>query len=125
MEHPRGVLKLKIDAQQIKGLLQPAGPKAGLNEAKALKSRKPQGVAENATPPSEPEAGVRETDTIVFSAKAREVQLARKVAGATPDVRPEKVASLTQLIAEGRYDVPAENVAAAMLRPGKPKPPPK
>lgn len=114
---------MKIDAQQINGLLQPAGRKAGPGQTKALKGKGPAGVAESAVHPGEPESA-RLGDTIVFSAKAREVQLAREVAAGTPDVRPEKVAALAQLIAEGRYDVPAEDVAAAMLPQGKPKAPP-
>ncbi len=119
------MLELKIDAQQTSGLLQPAGRKPGLDEVKAPKGRKPQGLAESVTLPGDPVTAPTEADTIVFSAKAREVQLARKVAEATPDVRQEKVASLTQLIADGRYDVPAEDVATAILRQGRPEPPPK
>ena len=110
---------MKIGGQQISGLLQPAGRKGGAGEAKSLNGKGPAVTGEGPAAATGAPVPDRGADTVVFSARAREVQLARKLALEAPDVRPVKVDRIARLVAEGRYEIPEEDLAAAMLHQPK------
>lgn len=73
---------------------------------------KPKGEA-----PGEPLAdssGVK-TDSVHISESARRIQEAQKAVSELPDIREEKVAALRKVIAEGRYEIKADEIAEKML----------
>lgn len=59
--------------------------------------------------------GAGYSDRLEISGRAREVAIARDAIQQLPPVREARVASLRDAIQSGRYDVPAEAVAARIL----------
>lgn len=57
-------------------------------------------------------AGSAKTD---ISGKAKEMNLAKKVATEAPDVREDKVAHIKSLIAQGKYEVDPDAIAEKMV----------
>lgn len=57
------------------------------------------------------------SDSLTLSADVHKVAEAVKAVRQMADVRQEKVEELRQAIAEGRYQVDSEKLAAAMLKP--------
>ncbi|HHW10170.1 MAG TPA: flagellar biosynthesis anti-sigma factor FlgM [Firmicutes bacterium] len=56
-------------------------------------------------------------DQVTLSAEAQELlQLQRKIAAQGPEVRVERCRELHEAIAKGTYDIPADKIAAGMLR---------
>ena len=47
-----------------------------------------------------------------ISSQSRDLQKIHDILAQTPDIRSEKVAALKKAVAEGRYQVSAENIAA-------------
>jgi negative regulator of flagellin synthesis FlgM len=77
----------------------------------------------NKSAPAEKAQGPREEgkagvagDRVEISRESRDLQRIREVLAQTPDVRAGKVAALKKAIAEGRYQVSAEEIAAKMVR---------
>ncbi len=67
------------------------------------------------------EASVKETkvkggETVVLSERAKEIQKAKDIAAAAPDVRTEKVAELKDRIEKGNYHVNSRDIADKMLK---------
>ncbi len=56
------------------------------------------------------------SDNVRLSAKARELQEARKAVEATPELRKEKVEELKDRIASGSYNVKGEEIADAIIK---------
>ena len=50
-----------------------------------------------------------------ISSQAREFSHAKKLAGQSPDIREDRVADLKKRIAEGSYEIDAENVADRLV----------
>lgn len=71
------------------------------------------GKAAQSKPPTEgvPPQG----DSVAISGQARQIQRAREVALAAPDVREEKVAELKAMIKAGTYAVDSRKVAEKLL----------
>ncbi|HOM82632.1 MAG TPA: flagellar biosynthesis anti-sigma factor FlgM [Armatimonadota bacterium] len=63
----------------------------------------------------DPVSGVAGGDRLEISGRAREVAIAREAIQQLPPVRAARVASLRDAIQSGRYNVPAEAVAARIL----------
>lgn len=73
------------------------------------------------TPKVKPSPGAeppKRKDRVTLSSEAKEIHTIQRAAGEAPDVRADKVAALRQAIAEGRYEVPAKEVARKMLQHG-------
>jgi negative regulator of flagellin synthesis FlgM len=77
----------------------------------------------NKSAPSEKTPGTQEAgkagvagDKVEISSQSRDLKKIHDVLAQTPDIRSEKVAALKQAVAEGRYQVSAENIAAKMVR---------
>ncbi len=67
-----------------------------------------------AQPPSRPTVA-EASDSVRISADSQRIQALIERTRQLPDVRPERVAELTAAIAEGRYHVSPEEVAATWL----------
>ena len=76
---------------------------------KASPADKPHGLQEGQ------KAGVA-GDKVEISSQSRELQKIHDILAQTPDIRSEKVAALKKEVAEGRYQVSAENIAAKMIQ---------
>ncbi|MGD9331284.1 MAG: flagellar biosynthesis anti-sigma factor FlgM [Desulfobacterales bacterium] len=66
--------------------------------------------------PSESASAARNDDRVTLSPKARELLEAQRILAATPDIREEKVAAIKARIADGRYRIDSERVAARMIQ---------
>ena len=55
-------------------------------------------------------------DQVQFSGQTQEFMRVRKLAGGVPDVRQDRVEQLQQEITLGKYRVPAEDIADAIVR---------
>lgn len=55
-------------------------------------------------------------DKVEISSQSRDLQRIHEVLAQTPDIRSEKVATLKKAVAEGRYQVKAEDIAAKMVK---------
>lgn len=62
--------------------------------------------------------GVVQTDQVVLSQRASEVQLARASLASVPEVRARKVAELKRQIQAGTYRVDADAVAEKLIKGG-------
>lgn len=62
-----------------------------------------------------PAGTVGQTDALVLSQQAAEVQAAHQALAAAPEARAELVESLKQQVAAGTYQVDAEKVAEKMV----------
>ena len=62
--------------------------------------------------------GVGQTDQVMLSQRASEVQLARASLTAVPEVRSRKVAELRRQIQAGTYEVNADTVADKVIKGG-------
>ena len=85
-----------------------------VNLEKYLKSSQDSGVSR----PS-PEQGLEKSaqkESVKLSTVARELQKAREVLEATPEVREEKVGQFKQEIEAGTYDMRGDKVAGKLLR---------
>ena len=67
-------------------------------------------------PPPPPPAAPVPGDSVSISEEARALAKARQVVESAPDVRAAKVAAVKQRLADGTYEVPADDLARAMLR---------
>jgi flagellar biosynthesis anti-sigma factor FlgM len=56
------------------------------------------------------------SDEICLSSRAQDIQAARRVLDATPEIRLGRVARLRDQVARGEYQVPSEDIAEAILR---------
>ena len=56
------------------------------------------------------------TDKVEISSQSRDLKKIHDILGQTPDIRSEKVAALKKAVAEGRYQVSAEDIAAKMVK---------
>ena len=56
------------------------------------------------------------TDTVVISDAAKRIQEAQKQIQAIPDVRAEKVAEIKSQIANGTYQINADQIAGKMIK---------
>ena len=63
-------------------------------------------------------SGVGQTDQVVLSQRAGEVQLARTTLATVPEVRARKVAELKRQIAAGTYKVDGDAVASKIIKGG-------
>ncbi len=64
-------------------------------------------------PPPEKSGG--EVDVIQLSPQSRLMQKASEVVYQTPEVRPEKVAALSESVQEGTYEVDSQKVANSLI----------
>jgi negative regulator of flagellin synthesis FlgM len=55
-------------------------------------------------------------DKVEISPQSRDLKKVHDILAQTPDIRSEKVAALKKAVAEGRYQVSAENIAAKMIQ---------
>ncbi len=55
-------------------------------------------------------------DRIELSDKAKEIQEAKKLLGAVPDIREEKVSRIKALVEDKTYEIDPEKIAIAMLK---------
>jgi negative regulator of flagellin synthesis FlgM len=55
-------------------------------------------------------------DKVEISSQSRDLKKIHDILGRTPDIRSEKVAALKKAVAEGRYQVSAEDIAAKMIQ---------
>ena len=55
-------------------------------------------------------------DKVEISSQSRDLKKIHDILARTPDMRSEKVAALKKAVAEGRYQVSAENIAAKMIQ---------
>ena len=76
---------------------------------KSLPAEKAQGLQEGG------KAAVAQ-DRVELSSQSRDLQRIREVLAQTPDIRAEKVAALKKAVADGRYQVKAEDIAAKMVK---------
>ena len=65
---------------------------------------------------SAPTPSLKEAANVQISAKARELNLAKKIVDQTPDVREDKVAKFKDLIAKGEYKPDAGKIADGIMR---------
>ncbi len=65
--------------------------------------------------PAQRPGGVAAGDKVTISSEGRELQALWQRLMEGPDIREEKVTELRKAIQEGRYRVPAEEIAARML----------
>jgi negative regulator of flagellin synthesis FlgM len=77
----------------------------------------------NKSAPAEKAQGLQEGvkagiagDKVEISSQSRDLKKIHDVLAQTPDMRSEKVAALKKAVAEGRYQVSAENIAAKMIQ---------
>lgn len=54
-------------------------------------------------------------DRVQLSPKAKEMQEAKRILGAIPDIREEKVAQIRKEIAEGTYQINSQKIAEKMV----------
>ncbi|MCS7220733.1 MAG: flagellar biosynthesis anti-sigma factor FlgM [Anaerolineae bacterium] len=71
-------------------------------------------VDERWTPNAQP-TGRLERDEIALSDEAQLLQKAKAAAMATPEMHRERVAELKRLIAEGKYEIPLDNLVIRLL----------
>lgn len=64
---------------------------------------------------SEQGPGAVHTDSVDLTASAQKLQEIEQGLGAQPDVDAAKVAEIKQALAEGRYEIDAERIAAKLL----------
>lgn len=62
------------------------------------------------------EPSIKDAANVQISQKAREMNLAKQVLDATPDVREDKVAKYKEMIAKGEYKPDASKIAEGMIR---------
>jgi negative regulator of flagellin synthesis FlgM len=55
-------------------------------------------------------------DKVEISPQSRDLKKIHDILAQTPDIRSEKVAALKKAVAEGRYQISAENIAEKMIR---------
>ena len=65
--------------------------------------------------PLHKQAGGGAKDEILISSEGRILDQFKKQAAQMPDVREDRVAALSQMIEEGKYNIPANVLAAKML----------
>jgi negative regulator of flagellin synthesis FlgM len=111
-----GAQHLKIEGQQTGNLL-----RSSPRQPERAAATHPQTMPDETQPNAAKPADRLGRDTVVFSARARDVQKARKAALDAPEVRQDKVADVARRIADGSYDVPPEKVADALLRQARPQ----
>lgn len=77
----------------------------------------------NKSTPAEKAPGLQEAgrtavagDKVEISSQSRDLKKIHDILAETPDIRSEKVAALKKAVAEGRYQVSAENIAAKMIQ---------
>ncbi len=61
------------------------------------------------------EDGVKAGDTVALSPEAQNLSRLQEKIDAAPEVDSERVAQIRQAISEGRFEINAERLAAAML----------
>ena len=61
-------------------------------------------------------SAAKASDNVRLSAKAKELQEARKVLDDTAEIRSEKVADIKSRIASGSYNVKGEEIADAIIK---------
>ena len=54
-------------------------------------------------------------DRVELSARAKEMQEAKRIIGTIPDIREEKVAQIRKQIEEGTYQIDSKKIAEKML----------
>ncbi len=57
-------------------------------------------------------------DKVSLSPQARELIKAQQALAALPDIREDKVAEIKTRLAEGRYQIDSDGIAAKMIREG-------
>jgi negative regulator of flagellin synthesis FlgM len=90
---------MRIEPTRVNGLVQ--RPVGEVGRAEVETSRPAQGVAQ--------------TDQVILSQRASEVQVARDALGSVPQVRARKVAELKRQIQTGTYQVNADAVADKII----------
>jgi len=73
-----------------------------------------EGLAEQATKGDARE--ISKEDNVILSPKAREIQEAKKLLNALPDIRDEKVAQIKKQIENGTYQIDGERIATRMVK---------
>lgn len=76
---------------------------------KGAPAEKTRAAAEGAKTPAA-------ADRVEISSRSRDLNRIHEVLARTPDIRSEKVEALKKAVAEGKYQVSAENLAAKMIR---------
>lgn len=70
---------------------------------------------DGATSQSGAEAQAASTDRVELSGRSREMAKAHEAVAATPEVRKQKVEELKESVANGEYEVNADQVAQKMI----------
>ena len=63
-----------------------------------------------------PKGGASAGDRVALSPEAREMQRARKLLDAIPDIREDRVTEIKARIEEGTYEIDGDKIAAKMIR---------
>ena len=105
-----------MTVNNVKSQGSPIAPATSQGASEAAKSSGAQlKTAAGAYAKAGPGAGVKEAANVQISNKAREMNLAKKVAEATPDVREDKVAMFKSMIERGEYKPDPGKIADGVM----------
>ncbi len=79
------------------------------------RARETARAGERAVSRSGAEAQAAATDRVELSGRSKEMAKAHEAVAATPEVRQQKVQEIKESIANGQYEVDADNVAQKMI----------
>lgn len=88
---------------------------SGLQQAENTSTRRTAPNASAAKAAADPAHAAGATDRAQFSFDHAHIQALTAQALSAPEVRPEKVASLTEAVQSGQYRLDAEKIAGAMV----------